>query len=162
MLILIAARKAATTERGMTITRAVIDKLKDKKLLIPVPTQVTRLVMAGQSATRQRSFWELIRDLEPSFIAALELLIIKRALLGWIDVVQEDEKLKSLWGLIARLEVLQAAAIADEQRKKIHVNRHGIIACESHVLHAREIQRLASERRHAMLAASVIEEHAAM
>lgn len=40
MLILAAAREAATTERGLPITRAVIDKLKDKKLLVPAPTQL--------------------------------------------------------------------------------------------------------------------------
>ncbi|EAY4678246.1 hypothetical protein NF98_21020 [Salmonella enterica subsp. enterica serovar Rubislaw] len=71
-------------------------------------------------------------------------------------------KLKNLKGLIARLEVLRTAAIADEQRKRIHVNRYGIIARDSRVLHAREIQRMASERRHATLVAFVIEKQAAI
>lgn len=166
MLILAAAREAATTERGLPITRAVIDKLKDKKLLVPVPTQLIRLAMAGRAAARRLSYRELIRDLESSSITALEQLLTERvgerSLLGWIAEAPEGVKLKNLRGLIARLEVLRAAAISDEQRKRIHVNRYGIIARDSRVLHAREIQRLSSERRHATLAAFVIEKQAAI
>lgn len=166
MLILAAAREAATTERGLPITRAVIDKLKDKKLLVPVPTQLIRLAMAGRAAARRLSYRELIRDLESSSITALEQLLTERvgerSLFGWIAEAPEGVKLKNLRGLIARLEVLRAAAISDEQRKRIHVNRYGIIARDSRVLHAREIQRLSSERRHATLAAFVIEKQAAI
>ncbi|EHL3918837.1 hypothetical protein KCC72_004901 [Salmonella enterica subsp. enterica serovar Saintpaul] len=64
--------------------------------------------------------------------------------------------------MIARLEVLRAATISDEKRKRIHVNRYGIIARDSRVLHAREIQRLVPERRRATLAAFVIEKLAAI
>lgn len=166
MLILAAAREATTTERGLPITRAVIDKLKDKKLLVPVPTQLIRLAMAGRAAARRLSYRELIRDLEPSSITALEQLLTERtgerSLLGWIAEAPEGVKLKNLRGLIARLEVLRAAAISDEQRKRIHVNRYGIIARDSRVLHAREIQRLVPERRRATLAAFVIEKQAAI
>ncbi|SFU91934.1 Transposase and inactivated derivatives, TnpA family [Xenorhabdus koppenhoeferi] len=164
MLILAAAREAATTERGLPITRAVINKLKDKKLLVPVPTQLIRLAMAGRAAARRLSYRELIRELESSSITALEQLLTERvgerSLLGWIAEAPEGVKLKNIKGLIARLEVLRAAKISDEQRKRIHVNRYGIIARDSRVLHAREIQRLASERRHATLAAFVIEKQA--
>lgn len=166
MLILAAAREATTTERGLPITRAVIDKLKDKKLLVPVPTQLIRLAMAGRAAARRLSYRDLIRDLEPSSITALEQLLTERtgerSLLGWIAEAPEGVKLKNLRGLIARLEVLWAAAISDEQRKRIHVNRYGIIARDSRVLHAREIQRLVPERRRATLAAFVIEKQAAI
>lgn len=166
MLILAAAREAATTERGLPITRAVIDKLKDKKLLVPVPTQLIRLAMAGRAAARRQSYRELIRDLELSSITALEQLLTERAgersLLGWIAEAPEGVKLKNLRELIARLEVLRAAAIPDEQRKRIHVNRYGIIARDSRVLHAREIQHLTSERRRATLVAFVIEKQAAI
>jgi len=55
MLILAVAREAATTERGLPITRAAIDKLKGKKLLVPVPTQLIRLAMADRAATRRLS-----------------------------------------------------------------------------------------------------------
>lgn len=71
-------------------------------------------------------------------------------------------KLKNLRGLIARLEVLRTAAISDEQCKRIYVNRYGIIARDSRVLHAREIQRLVPERRRATLAAFIIEKQAAI
>lgn len=120
-----------------------IDQLKDKKLLVPVPTQLIRLAMAGRETARRLFYQELIRDLEPSSITALEQLLTERAgersLLGWIAEAPEGVKLKTLRGLIAQLEVLRAAAISDEQRKRIPVNRYGIIARDSRVLDAREI-----------------------
>ncbi|EKI31724.1 tnpA, transposase domain protein, partial [Escherichia coli 3006] len=157
---------AATTEKGLPITRAVINKLKDQKLLAPAPAQLIRLAMAGRAAARRLSYRELIRDLKPSSISALEQLLTERvgekSILGWIAEAPEGVKLKNLKGLIARLEVLRTAAISDEQRKRIHVNRYGIIARDSRVLHAREIQRMASERCHATLVAFVIEKQAAI
>ena len=166
MLIIAATREAATTEKGLPITRAVINKLKDQKLLAPAPAQLIRLVMAGRAAARRLSYRELIRDLKPSSISALEQLLTERvgekSILGWIAEAPEGMKLKNLKGLIARPEVLRTAAISDEQRKRIHVNRYGIIARDSRVLHAREIQRMASERRHATLVAFVIEKQAAI
>lgn len=47
MLIIAATREAATTEKGLPITRAVINKLKDQKLLAPAPAQLIRLAMAA-------------------------------------------------------------------------------------------------------------------
>ncbi|HBE5174669.1 TPA: DUF4158 domain-containing protein, partial [Escherichia coli] len=166
MLIIAATREAATTEKGLPITRAVINKLKDQKLLAPAPAQLIRLAMAGRAAARRLSYRELIRDQKPSSISALEQLLTERvgekSILGWIAEAPEGVKLKNLKGLIARLEVLRTVAISDEQRKRIHVNRYGIIARDSRVLHTREIQRMASERRHATLVAFVIEKQAAI
>ncbi len=68
MLIIAATREAATTEKGLPITRAVINKLKDQKLLAPAPAQLIRLAMAGRAAARRLSYRELIRDLKPSSI----------------------------------------------------------------------------------------------
>ncbi|MDA6914787.1 DUF4158 domain-containing protein, partial [Escherichia coli] len=111
MLIIAATREAATTEKGLPITRAVINKLKDQKLLAPAPAQLIRLAMAGRADARRLSYRELIRDLKPSSISALEQLLTERvgekSILGWIAEAPEGVKLKNLKGLIARLEVLR-------------------------------------------------------
>lgn len=108
----------------------------------------------------------MIRGPERSSIEALDQLLAERAgdrsHLGWIAEAPEGAKLKSLKGLIARLEVLSAATISDERCKTIHANRYGIIARDARVLHAREIRRLTSERRCATLTAFVIEKQAAI
>jgi hypothetical protein len=108
----------------------------------------------------------LIRGLEPSSFDALDQLLVERAgdrsRLGWIAEAPEGAKPKNLKGLIARLDVLRAAAVSDERRKTIHANRYGIIARDARILHAREIRRLAAERRYATLTAFVIERQAAI
>lgn len=165
-LITAAAREAAATEQGEPITKAVIETLKDKKLLVPVPELLIRLAMAGRAAARRQAYRGLIRGLEQPSIAALDQFLIDRSgdrsHLGWIAEAPEGTKLKNLKGLIARLELLRSAAISDERRKAIHANRYGIIARDARILHAREIRRLTVERRYATLTAFVIERQAAI
>lgn len=68
-------------------------------LTVPVPTQLIRLAMAGRAAARRLYYRELIRDLEPSSITALEQLLTERAgersLLGWIAEAPEGGTQKS-------------------------------------------------------------------
>jgi TnpA family transposase len=165
-LITAAAREAAATEQGEPITTAVIEALKDRKLLVPVPELLIRLAMAGRAAARRQAYRGLIRDLEQLSLDALDQLLIDRSgdrsHLGWIAEAPEGAKLKNLKGLIARLEVLRSAAISDERRKTIHANRYGIIARDARILHAREIRRQTVERRYATLTAFVIERQAAI
>lgn len=77
-------------------------------------TLITERVNAGRAAARRLSYRELIRDLDPSSITALEQLLAERAgersLLGWIAEAPEGVKLKNLRGLIARLEVLRVVS----------------------------------------------------
>ncbi|WP_210203855.1 DUF4158 domain-containing protein [Phyllobacterium sophorae] len=165
-LITAAARQAAATEKGMPIAQAVIEALKDGKLLVPGPELLIRLAMAGRAAARRHAYRELIRRLAQPSIEVLDQLVADRigdrSHLGWIAEAPEGAKLKNLKGLIARLEVLRSAAIPDERRKTIHANRYGIIARETRILHAREIRRLTVERRYATLTAFVIERQASI
>jgi TnpA family transposase len=166
MLITAAAREAASTEQGAPITKAVIEVLKDRKLLVPVPDLLIRLAMAGRAAARRQAYRELIRGLEQPSIKALDQLLVEqtgyRSYLGWIAEAAEGAKLKNLKGLIARLEVLRVAAIFDDRRKTIHANRYGIVARDARILHAREIRRLTVDRRFATLTAFVIERQASI
>lgn len=165
-LITAAAREAAATEQGKPIAKAVIEALKDRKLLVPVPELLIRLAMAGRAAARRQAYRGLIRGLEQASIGALDQLLTdqsgNRSHLGWIAEAPEGAKLKNLKALIARLEVLRLAVISDDRRKTIHANRYGIIARDARILHAREIRRLTVERRYATLTAFVIERHAAI
>ncbi|WP_201448967.1 DUF4158 domain-containing protein [Sinorhizobium medicae] len=109
-LITVATREAAATEQGAPITKAVIEALKDRMLLVPVPELLIRLALAGRAAARRQAYRELIRGLEQSSIDALDQLLAERvgdrSHLGWIAEAPEGAKLKNLKGLIARLEVL--------------------------------------------------------
>lgn len=159
-LITAAAREAVATEQGATITRSVIETLKDRKLLVPAPELLIRLAMAGRAAARRQAYRELIRGLEQRSVEALDQLLVERtgdrSHLGWIAEAPEGPKLKNLKGLIARLDVLRVAAISDERRKMIHANRYGIVARDARILHAREIRRLTSERRYRPFPVSAI------
>ena len=77
--LLAAAREAAATEQGAPIAKAVIEALKERKLLVPMPELLIRLALAGRAAARRQAYRELIRDLEQPSIEALDQLLAERA-----------------------------------------------------------------------------------
>jgi hypothetical protein len=160
------AAGAVGTERGEAIVLAVIDDLKSARIVVPVPRVVERLALAGRAMARRQAYRNLIEGLDPETLARLDGLIAERSgdrtLLGWIADAPEGAKLKSLKAVIDRLEVLHRAGISDERRKRIHANRYGVIAREARILHAREMHRFSTERRHATLCAFVIERQASL
>jgi len=161
-----AAACAVATEQGTPIAVAVVAELKALRIIVPGSRLIERLALAGRAMARRQACRHLIEGLGSTSLAALDALLVERAgdrtHLGWIAEVPKGVKLKNLKGAIARLAVLRATGISDQQRKSIHANRYGIIAREARILHARELLRLSAERRHATLAAFVIERQAAL
>src|SRR5690606_39753513 len=75
----VCSSELAATEQGEPIIKAVIEALKDRKLLVPMPELLIRLAVAGRAAARRQAYRGLIRDLERPSIVALEQLLIDRA-----------------------------------------------------------------------------------
>lgn len=115
-LITAAAREAAATEQGKPITKAVIEALKDRKLLVPMPELLIRLAMAGRAAARRQAWRGLIRDLEQPSMAALDQLLIDRSgdrsHLGWI--AEAPEGVGSGWGRNPTLAISSAGSLVAE------------------------------------------------
>jgi len=165
--ILAVAQTAIATERGEPIVRAILEDLKLRRVIVPLPGLVERLALAGRAWARRQSYRDLTRDLGDAAKHALAALLSipaedERSRHGWISEVPEGPKLKNLAGVIARLQVLRGIGLADERRKSIHANRYGVIAREARITHARELLRFAPERRLAVLVAFAIERQAAL
>ena len=167
MSITAAAQAALGTERGEPIVRAILEDLKLRRVVVPLPDLVERLALAGRAWARRQSYRDLIRGLDDPSRCTLEAMLTTRAedersQHGWISEVPEGPKLKNLAGLIDRLEVLRGMGLADERRKSIHANRYAVIAREARITRARELLRFAPERRLATLVAFTIERQAAL
>ena len=166
-LIMAAAQCAAGTEKGEPIVRAIIDDLKQRRVIVPVAGLVERFALAGRAWARRQSYRDLIGGLDEATRHSVEALLTTRlendrTVHGWIGEVPEGVKLKNLSAIVARLEVLRRIGLADERRHIIHANRYSIIAREAKITHARELTRFAPERRLATLVVFVIERHAAL
>ena len=62
--IMAAARAAAGTERGEPIVRAILEDLKLRRVIVPLPSMVERLALAGRAWARRQSYRDLIRGLD--------------------------------------------------------------------------------------------------
>jgi TnpA family transposase len=162
-----AAACAAGTDRGEPIVRAVVEDLKERRITMPSPALVERLALAGRAIARRQSHRDLARGLDEVQRGALEALLTDRTedgrtLHGWIGEAPEGPTLKNLAGVAPRIEVLRRIRLDDARRRTVHANRYAILAREARILPARELLRLAPERRLATLVAFVIERQAAL
>ncbi|MBY0331339.1 MAG: Tn3 family transposase [Acetobacteraceae bacterium] len=162
-----AAACAAGTDRGEPIVRAVVADLKERRITVPPPALVERLALAGRALARRQSHRDLTRDLSGGQRALLEALLTERAedgrtAHGWIGEAPEGPTLKNLTGIAARLAALRGIGLGDERRRAVHANRYAILAREARILPARELLRLAPERRRATLVAFTVERQAAL
>jgi hypothetical protein len=165
--IMAAAQTAVATERGEPIVRAIVEDLKLRRVIVPLPDLIERLALAGRAWARRQAYRDLTRDLSGTTRAGLAALLTtrvepERTQHGWISEVPEGPKLKNLTGVIARLQVLRRVGLADDRRKSIHANRYSIIAREARVTPARELLRFTPERQCAVLVAFAIERQAAL
>ncbi len=165
--IMAAAQTAVATERGEPIVRAILEDLKLRRVIVPLPDLIERLALAGRAWARRQAYRDLTRNLSETTRAGLAALLTtrveqERTQHGWISEVPEGPKLKTLTGVITRLQVLRRIGLADDRRKSIHANRYSIIAREARVTPARELLRLAPERQCALLVAFAIERQAAL
>ena len=162
-----AAACAAGTDRGEPIARAVVADLKERRITMPPPALVERLALAGRALARQQSHRDLIRDLGEAQRAALEALLTERAedgrtLHGWISEAPEGPTLKNLAGVARASRYCAGSAWTRRGGVTVHANRYAILAREARILPARELLRLAPERRLATLVAFVVERQAAL
>jgi TnpA family transposase len=165
--IMAAAQTAVATERAEPIVRAIVEDLKLRRVIVPLPDLVERLALAGRAWARRQAYRDLTSDLSETSRAGLAALLTtrvepERTQHGWISEVPEGPKLKNLAGVIVRLQVLRRIGLADERRKSIHANRYSVIAREARVTPARELLRFIPERRCAVLVAFAIERQAAL
>ena len=168
-LITVGAQAARATERGEPIVLAILEDLKASGILVGEPSQVERLALAGRAAARKAAHRDLIKGLTEESIAALQALVEDKAAFaehrtqyGWLREVPEGAKEKNFKAVISRLATVRKLGIDEHRRTLIHANRYGMIARDAKVLNAREIGRMAPERRLATLAAFAIERRAAL
>ena len=162
------AMAAAATERGLPIVTAILEDLKERRILVPVPALVERFALAGRAQARRHAARELGRDVDEATLELLKALLSERVepdgpiLFGWIGAAPEGPSHKNLSGVIERLRRVRAIRLADERRRRIHANRYAMIAREAKLTPARELLRVGTTRRTAVLVAFAIERQAAL
>ena len=152
----VALEQANGTDRGDAIVSAMIEHLRDKRVLLPAIATMEKIALAARAIARKRAHKNLVEGLHPDRIATLEALLTVideqgRTPVAWLREWPETPRQKSLVGIVERLQVVRALGVEPDRERRIHQARYAAIARETAILSAQHVSRFDTHRRLATL-----------
>jgi TnpA family transposase len=160
LMIEAAARAAWATDKGLPIALGVIETLRAGRILLPAPTVIERVGVAGRARARRRTADALLADLSPDQIAQLDaLLTVDPAMnatpLAWLKNTPSAPSAAHVRALVDKLTFVRRLGIAPECAARVHPDRFRQFVREGRTSLAYLLERYAAHRRRAILVAVV-------
>jgi TnpA family transposase len=151
-----AIEQATGSDRGDAIVSAMIEHLRERRILLPASAALEKIALAARALARKRAYKNLVDGLPKSTIAALESLLViddeqSRTPLTWLREWPEAPRQKNLAALVERLQYVRKLDVGPDRERRIHQARYAAIARETTILSAQHLSRFDMERRLATL-----------
>ncbi len=152
----VAVEEATGTDRGDAIVSAIIDSLRERRILLPASVTLEKMGLAARARARKRAHKNLVEGLGHETIAGREALIAvsddkDRTPLAWLRDWPEAPTQKNLLGIVERLQVIRKLGVKQDREQRIHRTRYAAIARETAILSAQHLSRLDAQRQLATL-----------
>ena len=152
----VAFEQATGSDRGDVIVSAMIEHLRERRILLPAAATLEKIALAARALARKRAHKSLIEGLSPETIPGLEALLIVaddwgRTPLAWLREWPEAPRQRNLVALVERLQTVRRLGVGADREKRIHRARYMAIARELAILVPRDISRFDTPRRLATL-----------
>ena len=151
----VALDQATGSDRGDAIVSAMIEYLRERRILLPAAVTLEKIALAARALARKRAHKSLVEDLSPQTIAGLEALLVardeERTPLAWLREWPEAPRQRNLVEVVERLETIRKLGIGADREKRIHRARYAAIARESAIVSAQHLSRFDASRRLATL-----------
>ena len=152
----VAIEQATGSDRGDAIVSAMIEYLREQRILLPAALTLEKIALATRALARKRAYKNLVEGLSPETIAGLESLLVvtndeDRTPLAWLREWPEAPRQRNLVGLVERLKFVRELGVGPDREKRIHRARYAAITREIAILVPRDISRFETPRRLAIL-----------
>ena len=152
----VALDQATGSDRGDIIVSAMIEYLRERRVLLPAPVTLEKIALAARALARKRAHKSLVEGLSPQTIAGLEGLLVvakdeDRTPLAWLREWPEAPRQRNLVAVVDRLQTVRELGVGADREKRIHRARYAPIARESAILSAQHLVRFDASRRLATL-----------
>ncbi len=152
----VAIEQATGSDRGDAIVSAMIEHLRERRILLPASAALEKIALAGRAVARKRAYKNLVEGLPPETIVGLESLLVvtndeDRTPLAWLREWPEAPRQKNLVVLVERLQLVRQLGVGVDREKRIHRARYAAIAREIAIFVPRDISRFETPRRLATL-----------
>lgn len=160
---LIEALAAATaSDKGMPIAEAIIAAFRERKSVVPAIDTLDRIGRAARVVARRRMEASLLDGFTSERLAALDGLLavdpaIRQTRFAWLRALPEAPSEKNLLALIERLSFVRSFGLDPQRRGRIHPDRWAQLVREGAVTPSWLADDFNAGRRHALIAAQLIE-----
>jgi TnpA family transposase len=153
---------AAATDKGETIATAAVAAFRSRNVLLPSTDKLERIGTAGRAVARKRVQTSLLEGLTPERLEAFEQLLmvdptIRQTRFAWLRALPEAPSEKNLLALIERLTFVRSFGLDPRRRGRIHPDRWAQLVREGAVTPSWLAGDFNAGRRHALIAAQLIE-----
>ncbi len=153
---------ALQTDKGIVLATTMVESLRNKAVLLPALGVIERVCSEAITRANRRIYATLSENLSPAHRLSLDALLKPRAdktitTMAWLRQSPAASTARHILTHIERLKALRAVGLPDELESAVHRNRLLKIAREGAQMTSRNLAKFEPERRHATLAAMVIE-----
>ncbi|MBV8220467.1 MAG: Tn3 family transposase, partial [Solirubrobacterales bacterium] len=153
---------ARGTDRGHALVKALLEELRQRRILAPALSVLDRLASAVRHRARREAYRALTLDLSHEQRTRLDDLLApypdsKLTHLGWLRQAGGAPNPANIPKGIERLAVLRGSGIPTDWASRVHQNRLAQTAREGANTDAAHLREFGDERRHATLVAVVLD-----
>ncbi|WP_341318414.1 Tn3 family transposase [Paraburkholderia sp. IMGN_8] len=150
------------TDKGIVLARALLEYLRQRAILAPGTNVIERICAEAVTRATRRIHDVLVESLSDDHRQRLDQLLQRRAdgrmtWLAWLRLPPGKASSRQMLQHIDRLKILQAVDLPAGLDRLIHRNRLLKIAREGAQMTPADLAKFEAQRRHATLAAIVVE-----
>jgi TnpA family transposase len=147
----VAIEQATGSDRGDVIVSAMIEYLRERRILLPAAVTLEKIALAARALARKRTYKNLVEGLSRETIVRLESLLVvadseDRTPLAWLREWPEAPRQRNLVAVVERLETVRKLGIGADREKRIHRTRYAAIARECAIVSAQHLARFDTPR----------------
>lgn len=153
---------AAGTARGLPLVTALLDHLRQEKVLVPPVTVLERLAQMALRRAHSEAVRQLTLDLTIVQCAALDDLLTvpdseRLTRLAWLRQSRTKASPVSILALLDRLDAVRALSLRDGLASQVHPNRLRLMAREGAQITPQHYREFEPGRRYALLIATLLD-----
>lgn len=153
---------AAGTARGLPLVTALLDHLRQDRVLVPAVTVLERLAQMALKRAHSEAVRQLTLDLTPVQCIALDGLLEvpdgeRLTRLAWLRQSRTKASPASILALLDRLDALRALELRDGLASQVHPNRLRLMAREGAQVTPQHYREFEPGRRYALLVATLLD-----
>ncbi|TSD86107.1 Tn3 family transposase [Mycobacterium sp. KBS0706] len=162
LMIGLAADAAWSTDRGLEIAVALMEGLRERKIILPAPGTIERAGATGRARARRLTADALVASLMPDQLAQVDMLLLNdpelgRTPLAWLRGYPESPSADNVNAVLARLDRVRRIGIEPALADAIHESRFRQFVREGAVAPAFLLSAYGLRRRRATLVAQMID-----